>query len=575
MGQGLGRDPPLPGHQALAEHRPRGEHDRQDTTRVLASGRDRLLGLALDPQFPAHPYLYVLYTYDGELRLTSVTNPNDLTWQYVRDAAGRLVSVTSRDGLVHISELSGDRVASVEEAVNVGDKVQVSTLGVRKSYEVAGVAYRTSMLLPESGREPIFKAEAIRVPRHGPERAYQVVYLPSDPATARLRADLIKSEIAVYGTAGMFAFAVWDRSTEELFLARDRLGVKPLYYAMLGNGLFVFGSELKALLAHPQFARAVDGIGAFQHHGDDAAKMARYAKLGTYQAELFKDGVNAERDGTDYKREIITIQSGQKLDVHLAGGGGWAAASCARPAAVAACSPARAGAGAGWAASGLPVVPVRTRRPGGGGGHQLGGEAGRLHLTQSAGGPAPHGGTRAAPLPSDLPSLSSFRSSVRPGYVEGVLGQPTRPDAPSLSLLHLARAALEVLAHHRQLAARVQLANPLRERLQERLVRLRTGVAEERLRAAEALGEPRGESFRRLRAVEVGRVPEAVELLKDKSVNSRTFDILRKMKQDGRWKEIYTKWLGKIGPAPEPPSPRPSSLGPARSSGRLAASPSM
>ncbi len=46
---------------------------------------------------------------------------------------------------------------------------------------------------------------------------------------------------------------------------------------------------------------------------------------GTYQATIFKDGVNADRDGTDYKKEVINISSGDKLNIQLAPGGGWAA----------------------------------------------------------------------------------------------------------------------------------------------------------------------------------------------------------------------------------------------------------
>lgn len=56
---------------------------------------------------------------------------------------------------------------------------------------------------------------------------------------------------------GMFAFAIWDRREKSLFLARDRYGIKPLYYSVQG-GTFAFGSEQKAILALPDFERQLD-----------------------------------------------------------------------------------------------------------------------------------------------------------------------------------------------------------------------------------------------------------------------------------------------------------------------------
>lgn len=91
--------------------------------------------------------------------------------------------------------------------------------------------------------------------------------------------EVVIEAIAKWGTAaierfnGMFAFGVWDREQRCLTLARDRFGVKPLYYADLGSSV-LFGSEVKAILANPDCKAALDPKGlqeyfAFQNFFTD------------------------------------------------------------------------------------------------------------------------------------------------------------------------------------------------------------------------------------------------------------------------------------------------------------------
>jgi asparagine synthase (glutamine-hydrolysing) len=65
---------------------------------------------------------------------------------------------------------------------------------------------------------------------------------------------------------GIFAFAIWDEQREQLFLARDRLGVKPLFYRHVHDSL-LFGSEMKAILAHPEVKAEVDYEGLAEVFG--------------------------------------------------------------------------------------------------------------------------------------------------------------------------------------------------------------------------------------------------------------------------------------------------------------------
>jgi asparagine synthase (glutamine-hydrolysing) len=83
---------------------------------------------------------------------------------------------------------------------------------------------------------------------------------------------------------GMFAFAIHDAKTQTLFLARDRLGVKPLHYVELADGALAFASELKGLAAHPLLRRipdvcAVEDFLAFGYVPDDACLLAGVKKL--------------------------------------------------------------------------------------------------------------------------------------------------------------------------------------------------------------------------------------------------------------------------------------------------------
>jgi asparagine synthase (glutamine-hydrolysing) len=92
---------------------------------------------------------------------------------------------------------------------------------------------------------------------------------------------------------GMFAFAIWDARQRSLFLARDRLGIKPLYYATTAQG-FVFASELKALLAAPWLQRSVDpaAISAYLRFGyipDPLTLLRGVSKLPPGHALMVRD----------------------------------------------------------------------------------------------------------------------------------------------------------------------------------------------------------------------------------------------------------------------------------------------
>jgi asparagine synthase (glutamine-hydrolysing) len=138
-------------------------------------------------------------------------------------------------------------------------------------YQGAGVGLamrRLAIIDLKSGQQPM----------HNADRTAWIVFNGEIYNYKEVRAELIKrghtfhtdcdTEVVIhaydeYGAdcpkllRGMFAFAIWDERREELFLARDRVGKKPLLYAHVGQQL-VFGSEFTALLLHPSVSREVN-----------------------------------------------------------------------------------------------------------------------------------------------------------------------------------------------------------------------------------------------------------------------------------------------------------------------------
>ncbi|KEK24674.1 asparagine synthase (glutamine-hydrolyzing) [Bacillus gaemokensis] len=104
-----------------------------------------------------------------------------------------------------------------------------------------------------------------------------------------LHAYLEWQEDCVQHLNGIFAFAIWDDQKQQLFLARDHLGVKPLFYTERNNSI-IFGSEIKALLSHPSVPAEIDtdgineifGLGSFRTPGCGVFKHIKEVRAGHY-----------------------------------------------------------------------------------------------------------------------------------------------------------------------------------------------------------------------------------------------------------------------------------------------------
>lgn len=137
---------------------------------------------------------------------------------------------------------------------------------------------RLSIIDLSSGQQPLFNADrSLAVVYNGEIYNFRELTLELEALGHHFRTrcdtEVIVHAWQAWGPAcvarfrGMFAFALWDRGEQTLFLARDRLGIKPLYYALLPDGQFLFASELKALQIHPHLPRTLDPAAVEDYFG--------------------------------------------------------------------------------------------------------------------------------------------------------------------------------------------------------------------------------------------------------------------------------------------------------------------
>jgi len=178
-------------------------------------------------------------------------------------------------GFIGYDYLANDKVAFV--AHSMGDKIQHrgpddSGVWFDNEAQVAIVHRRLAVVdLTIAGHQPMVSKSGRYVLAFNGEvynhlelreklrnlRDYESWRGGSDTETLLAAIDVWGLDTSLKYCTGMFAFALWDKQARSLYLVRDRMGEKPLYYGWQ-NGVFLFGSELKALRVHPAFIGEVD-----------------------------------------------------------------------------------------------------------------------------------------------------------------------------------------------------------------------------------------------------------------------------------------------------------------------------
>ena len=155
---------------------------------------------------------------------------------------------------------------------------------------------RLSIIDIATGQQPLYNEDgSVGVVFNGEIYNYQAL-IPELQALGHVFHTRSDTEVIVHGWEawgercverfrGMFAFALWDRNNDTLFLARDRLGVKPLHYALLADGTLLFGSEMKSLLRHPGLRRDVDPLAVEEYFAFGYVAEPRSIYRGLFKLE--------------------------------------------------------------------------------------------------------------------------------------------------------------------------------------------------------------------------------------------------------------------------------------------------
>ena len=175
-------------------------------------------------------------------------------------------------GIVGIVDLRGEREFP-RELIERMNRVQhhrgPDETGLFREPGVALGHKRLSIIDLANGQQPMSSVDGrFVIVYNGEVYNFQALReeLEATGVTFRTRCD---TEVLLYAYArwgaacverlrGMFAFAVWDRTDRTLFLARDRLGIKPLHWTLLADGCLAFASELKSLMQLPDLDRRID-----------------------------------------------------------------------------------------------------------------------------------------------------------------------------------------------------------------------------------------------------------------------------------------------------------------------------